>query len=56
VDAALPEVESGLLTEARLFHVLAMSDEGRRRMQAYLDAGGQTRDGELSNGQSFLLP
>lgn len=56
VDAALPPVEPGLLTEARLFHVLAMSDEGRRRMQAYVDAGGQSRDGELSGGRSFLIP
>lgn len=55
VDASLGEVESGLITEARLFHVLAMSDEGRRRMQAFVDNGGQTRDAELSGGRNFAL-
>jgi len=56
VDAALPPVEAGLLTEARLFHVLAMSDEGRRRMQAFMDRGGQARAAELSGGESFVIP
>jgi enoyl-CoA hydratase/carnithine racemase len=52
VDAALGPVEPGLLLEAQLFHVLAMSDEGRRRMQAFLDGGGQAREAELG-GRNF---
>jgi enoyl-CoA hydratase/carnithine racemase len=56
VDAALGPVEDGLLTEARLFHVLALSEEGRRRMQAFVDAGGQSREAELSGGSSFVIP
>lgn len=56
VDAALGPVEDGLTLEAQLFHVLAMSEEGRRRMQAFLDAGGQSRDSELSGGRNFPLP
>jgi len=53
VDAALAPVESGLLAEARLFHDVAMAPEGRRRMQAFLDRDGQSRDAEL-RGDAFL--
>lgn len=55
VDAALGPVAPGLLLEAQLFHVVAMSEEGRRRMQAFLDGGGQDRDAELG-GTNFLVP
>lgn len=50
VDNALPPVEPGLLEEARLFHGLAVSAEGRRRMQAFVDAGGQSREVETGGG------
>ena len=50
VDNALGAVEPGLLEEERLFHGLAVSEEGRRRMQAFLDAGGQTREVETGGG------
>lgn len=49
---ALGPVEDGLLLEALLSHVLGMSEEGRRHMQAFIDAGGQSRDAELS-GTNF---
>lgn len=48
VDAALPPVEPGLVTEAALFHALAQGDEGRRRMRAFVDGGGQSRASELA--------
>lgn len=38
----------GLLAEAHLFAQTLRFDDTRRRMQAFLDNGGQTRDGELN--------
>jgi enoyl-CoA hydratase/carnithine racemase len=55
VDAALPAAEPGLVAEARLFHVLAQSDEGKRRMQAFVAAGGQSRASELRPGGGFVV-
>lgn len=50
VDHGLGPVEPGLLEEERLFHGLAVSDDARRRMQAFLDRGGQSRDVETGGG------
>lgn len=46
VAAAEGPVEAGLAEEARLFSAAAADPEARRRMQAFLDAGGQTREVE----------
>lgn len=51
VDRALGPVASGLIEEGREFHALARSDEGRRRMQAFLERGGQTREAETAGGR-----
>jgi enoyl-CoA hydratase/carnithine racemase len=47
VDAALPAPIEGLLTEDQLFRASLGDPESHRRMRAFLDAGGQTRDVEL---------
>ena len=51
VDAALAPLEAGLVHEDRAFTATLGADETRRRMQAFLDAGGQTRAGELDLGR-----
>jgi enoyl-CoA hydratase/carnithine racemase len=43
VLAAEPPVEPGLAEEARLFQACLADPEARRRMEAFLAAGGQTR-------------
>jgi enoyl-CoA hydratase/carnithine racemase len=52
VAAASPPVEPGLVTEARLFDECLATPEARARMQAFLAAGGQTRDVELRGFQA----
>jgi enoyl-CoA hydratase/carnithine racemase len=47
VLAADTGVRDGLVLEARLFDECAALPEARRRMQAFLAAGGQTREVEL---------
>jgi enoyl-CoA hydratase/carnithine racemase len=47
VDAAERTTFEGLVEEAHLFDVSAASQPARRRMQAFLDAGGQRRETEL---------
>jgi enoyl-CoA hydratase/carnithine racemase len=42
VDAALPDPVPGLRAESAGFATLLGSDEARRRMQGFLDGGGQT--------------
>jgi enoyl-CoA hydratase/carnithine racemase len=44
-------VREGLLEEQFLFQQLMRTDAARDRMRAFLDAGGQTRDGELRVGE-----
>lgn len=53
VDTGMAPVEAGLIREAQLFRTLGWSPEGRRRMQAFVDAGGQSREAELSGGANF---
>jgi enoyl-CoA hydratase/carnithine racemase len=50
VDAAERTTPEGLVEEAHLFDAAAASDGARRRMQAFLDAGGQRRETELDIG------
>ena len=50
--AELPTFE-GLLEEAHLFNVAVATPEARRRMQRFLDLGGQTRERELEIGSLF---
>ena len=47
VDAALPDPTEGLITEDQLFRICLGDPEAPARMTAFLDGGGQTRDGEL---------
>jgi enoyl-CoA hydratase/carnithine racemase len=47
VDAALPDPTEGLVTEDQLFRICLGDPEAPARMTAFLDRGGQTRDGEL---------
>jgi enoyl-CoA hydratase/carnithine racemase len=47
VDAALPDPTEGLLTEDQLFRECLGQPEAHARMSAFLDGGGQTREGEL---------
>jgi enoyl-CoA hydratase/carnithine racemase len=51
VLAAEPDWHQGLVEEAYLFQKLLRTPEARPAMQAFLDAGGQTRDGELRVGE-----
>jgi enoyl-CoA hydratase/carnithine racemase len=46
VDLAELPLHDGLLEEAHLFAQLAASPDARQRMRAFLDAGGQTAEGE----------
>ena len=46
VEAAEPPVAPGLMREEQLFFESAGSKEATRRMKAFLDAGGQTREVE----------
>jgi enoyl-CoA hydratase/carnithine racemase len=55
VLAAEAPVEAGLAEEARLFQACLSDPEARRRMEAFLAAGGQTRDLERRLG-AFELP
>jgi enoyl-CoA hydratase/carnithine racemase len=50
VLAAEPPVEAGLAEEARLFQACLSDPEARRRMEAFLAAGGQTRELESRVG------
>lgn len=47
VDAALPDPTEGLITEDQLFRICLGDPEAPARMAAFLDGGGQTREGEL---------
>jgi enoyl-CoA hydratase/carnithine racemase len=51
VLAAEPDWHQGLVEEAYLFQKLLRTPEAGPAMQAFLDAGGQTRDGELRVGE-----
>jgi enoyl-CoA hydratase/carnithine racemase len=53
VAAAEPPVIPGLAEESRLFGECVATPEARGRMQAFLDAGGQTREVEI---QGFAPP
>ena len=53
VLAAEAPVEPGLAEEARLFQACLAEPEARRRMQAFLAAGGQTREVELALGRTL---
>jgi enoyl-CoA hydratase/carnithine racemase len=46
VDAALPDPTPGLVVEGAAFHETRLDPEAARRMERFLEAGGQTRDGE----------
>lgn len=48
VDAGLPNPVAMLNLEDQAFRRSLSSDEGRRRMRAFLEAGGQTRNFELA--------
>ena len=48
VDAGLPDPVAALNLEDQAFRRSLGSGEARRRMRAFLDAGGQTRDVELA--------
>jgi len=47
VDAAWPDPTPGLVVEGQAFNEARTDPEASRRMQAFLDVGGQTRDAEL---------
>jgi len=47
VDAALPDPTPGFVVEGQAFHEARQHPDARRRMQRFLEVGGQTRDGEL---------
>jgi enoyl-CoA hydratase/carnithine racemase len=53
VAAAEPPVAQGLIEEAHLFNECVAVPEARARMQAFLEAGGQTRELESQTGLSF---
>ena len=46
VDAALPDPTPGFVVEGRAFHEARQHPDATRRMQRFLEVGGQTRDGE----------
>lgn len=46
VDAALPDPTPGLAVEGSAFHETRQHPDTARRMQEFLEIGGQTRDGE----------
>jgi len=48
VDAGYPDPVAVLNLEVQAFRRSLGSDEGRRRMQAFMNAGGQTRQAELA--------
>ncbi len=50
VLAAGPDPTEGLLTEAHLFQETLRVPSSQERMRAFLERGGQTRDGELRVG------
>jgi enoyl-CoA hydratase/carnithine racemase len=56
VDAALPDPVPGLRAESAGFATLLGSDEARRRMQGFLDGGGQTTavEGDQRRFQALL--
>ncbi len=47
VDAAALPLQDGLAEEAFLFQQLIRSDAARRNMAAFMEMGGQTREGEM---------
>ena len=47
VDAALPDPTPGFVVEGQVFHEARQHPDATRRMQRFLEVGGQTRDGEL---------
>jgi enoyl-CoA hydratase/carnithine racemase len=47
VDAALPDPTPGFIVEGKAFHETRTDPEAAARMRRFLEAGGQTRDGEL---------
>jgi len=47
VDAAMPDPVPGLNVEDHLFRTVMADPEASRRMQAFMDAGGQTREVEV---------
>jgi enoyl-CoA hydratase/carnithine racemase len=53
VVAAEGDVRAGLVEEARRFHECLALPEARRRMQAFLENGGQTRELEAQVGIEF---
>jgi enoyl-CoA hydratase/carnithine racemase len=48
VDAALPSPYDGLMAEAALWDRAYSTAESQRRLAAFFEFGGQTRDGEMS--------
>ncbi|MGH0029672.1 MAG: enoyl-CoA hydratase/isomerase family protein [Myxococcota bacterium] len=53
VDAAETTTPEGLIEEAHLFNQTLGDPETKRRLQAFLDAGGQQRENELAIGRLF---
>ena len=51
VDLSLGPVEPGLIEEGAEFHAVSHSEEARRRMRAFLDRDGQSRDAETGGGR-----
>ena len=51
VDGAEGSLTDGLTNEAYLFQRLLRTDDAQRKMQQFLEIGGQTRDGELRVGE-----
>jgi enoyl-CoA hydratase/carnithine racemase len=54
VDAAWPDPGPGFATEGTLFHETLLDDEAPRRMQRFLDLGGQTRTVEREDIGSLI--
>ena len=53
VDAALPDPIPGLVVEGQAFHEARQHPDAIRRMQRFVEIGGQTRDGELDAASLF---
>jgi hypothetical protein len=55
VDAADLPLAQGLQEESYLFQCLLRTEEAQRNMKKFLEAGGQTREGEMNVAELSAL-